>query len=270
MSSDADALAEWFAELCVVAGAMACEVYSREKIEARVKNDRSPVTEADERIEAFLLRELSRRLPGLPIIAEESASRGQTPRQRGQFLLVDPLDGTKEFVARRPEFTINIACVDGGRPIAGAVYAPALGQVWFAGARAFFAKASPGVALPARANWRPIHARAAPTTGLTALVSRSHSDASTEAYLAKVNVKERIEAGSSLKFCRLAEGAADIYPRFGPTMEWDTAAGEAVLRAAGGGVLTPEGGPFLYGKSEQDYRNGPFVAFGDLDAARLC
>ena len=107
--------------------------------------------------------------------------------------------------------------------------------------------------------------------GLTALVSRSHSDACTEAYLAKTKVKERIEAGSSLKFCRLAEGVADIYPRFGPTMEWDTAAGEAVLRAAGGGVLTPEGAPFLYGKSEQDYRNGPFVAFGDLStAARLC
>jgi len=130
-------------------------VFARGAIEARVKNDSSPVTEADERIEAFLLAELSRRLPGLPLIAEERAARGETPAQTGAFLLIDPLDGTREFIARRPEFTVNIALIENGAPRAGAVYAPALGQLWFAGAKAFFAPAAPGGPLPCCENWRP-------------------------------------------------------------------------------------------------------------------
>jgi 3'(2'), 5'-bisphosphate nucleotidase len=266
---DPDARALLFARLCVAAGAIAMEVFARRAIEARVKNDSSPVTEADERIEAFLLAELSRRLPGLPLIAEERAARGETPAQTGTFLLIDPLDGTREFLARRPEFTVNIALIENGAPRAGAVYAPALGELWFAGATAFFVAAAPGLPLPPRQNWLPLRTRPRPDDGMTALVSRSHFDARTESFLAREKIKDRIEAGSSLKFCRLAEGVADIYPRFGPTMEWDTAAGDAVLRAAGGVALTPEGAPLLYGKAAQDYRNGPFIAYGDPAAATL-
>ncbi len=177
-----------------------------------------------------------------------------------------PLDGTREFIARRREFTVNVALIEDGAPKAGAVYAPALGELWFAGARAFFARVAPGAPLPARENWRRLHTRRRPQDGMTALVSRSHLDAETEAFLARENIKARIDAGSSLKFCRLAEGAADIYPRFGPTMEWDTAAGDAVLRGAGGAVLTPEGAPLRYGKAAENYGNGPFIGYGDPSA----
>jgi 3'(2'), 5'-bisphosphate nucleotidase len=266
---DHDALSELFAELCVAAGAIIMKVFSAENIGARIKSDNSPVSDADEQAEAFLLTELSRRLPHLPLIAEESSSRGETPAQKGAFLLIDPLDGTREFIARRPEFTVNIGLIESETPRAGAVYAPALGELWFAGGKAFFARVAPGGPLPARESWLPLHTRRRPADGATALVSRSHLDAETEAFLAKQNIKETKDAGSSLKFCRLAQGVADIYPRFGPTMEWDTAAGDAVLRAAGGVVVTPAGGPFLYGKAAQNYRNGPFVAFGDPAAATL-
>jgi 3'(2'), 5'-bisphosphate nucleotidase len=266
---DPDAYAKLFAGLCVAAGAIAMEVFARGAIEARLKNDASPVTEADERIEAFLLTKLSGYLPGLPLIAEERAACGATPTQTGAFLLIDPLDGTREFLARRPEYTVNIALIENGAPRAGAVYAPALGEVWFGGAAAFLVAAAPGAPLPPRESWRRLHTRPRPDAGLTALVSRSHFDARTESFLMHEGIKERIETGSSLKFCRLAEGVADIYPRFGPTMEWDTAAGDALLRAAGGVVLTPEGAPLLYGKAAQEYRNGPFIAFGDPGAARL-
>ena len=179
---DPDARALLFAGLCVAAGAIAMEVFARGAVEARVKNDSSPVTEADERIEAFLLAELSRRLPGLPLIAEERAARGETPAQTGAFLLIDPLDGTREFLARRPEFTVNVALIENGAPKAGAVYAPALGALWFAGEEAFFVAAAPGGPLPPRENWRPLHTRPRPDDGMTALVSRSHFDARTEIF----------------------------------------------------------------------------------------
>ncbi|HMK89324.1 MAG TPA: 3'(2'),5'-bisphosphate nucleotidase CysQ [Methylocystis sp.] len=261
-----DAMAAVFAELCLEAGPVVMEVFSRPRIDSQVKRDDSPVTEADERAEALLLERLASRFPDLPVIAEESAARGETPFQDRRFLLVDPLDGTREFLARRPEFTINVGLVEDGEPKAGAVYAPALRQIWFGGAHAFRLVAAPGTPLAPRGDWREIRARKRPAEGLTALVSRSHLDAETEAFLARQNVKERTDAGSSLKFCRIAEGAADVYPRFGPTMEWDTAAGDAVLRAAGGVVLTPEGAPLRYGKRAQDYRNGPFIAYGDATA----
>jgi 3'(2'), 5'-bisphosphate nucleotidase len=263
LTNDRDAIAPLFAQYCVDAGAAVMDVFSRSRIEARFKSDDSPVTEADERAEKILLDRLQSRLPELPVIAEESVARGVRPPHGERFLLVDPLDGTREFLAHRPEFTINIGYIDEGEPRVGAVYAPALGQIWFAGATAFFVAVAPGARLPARESWRPIRTRRSPQDGLTALVSRSHLDPETQAFLARKNVKQCIDAGSSLKFCRIAEGSADIYPRFGPTMEWDTAAGDAVLRAAGGIVLTPEGAPFLYGKTAQDYRNGPFIAYGD-------
>ena len=263
-----DELAVLFATLVLSAGAVVMEVFAQEKIVARIKNDSSPVSDADERAEAQLLTDLTRLLPALPIIAEESVARGVVPAHRGAFLLVDALDGTREFIARRKEFTINVALVVDGAPRAGAVYAPALGELFFAGADAYAVAAQPGFPLPSRGDWRRLHTRRAPAA-LTALVSRSHLDDETLAFLRRHHITDSLQAGSSLKFCRLAEGRADVYPRFGPTMEWDIAAGDAILRAAGGAVLTPQGGAFGYGKTAQAYRNGAFVAWGDPAVATI-
>ncbi len=266
---DRSAVAILFARLCLAAGPLAMAVFSREDQGARLKSDASPVTEADEAVEAFLLGELSRLTPQAPCIAEESAARGETPAQQGAFILIDPLDGTREFIARRREFTINIALIEQGEPRAGAVYAPALGELWFAGQAAFHVAAEPGAPLPEPAQWRRLATRPAPKDGLAAMVSVSHFDAETKEFLERLPIKAQLQAGSSLKFCRIAEGLADVYPRFGPTHEWDTAAGDAVLRAAGGAVLTPQGAPLAYGKAAQNYRNGPYVACGDKALARL-
>ena len=261
-----DRLAECFAELCLAAGAVVMKVYG-EGCEARLKSDQSPVTEADERAEAVILAGLSERMPGWPVLAEEAAARGEVPGAAARFILVDPLDGTREFLNRNGEFTVNIGLVVDGVPVAGAVYAPVLGHLWSGGATARRRTIAPGAALAQATGSRTIRTRTAPAAGWTALASRSHGDPETEALLARLPVAERRAAGSSLKFCVVAEGEADVYPRFGPTMEWDTAAGEAVLRAAGGTVLDPVGGPFRYGKTEGRYRNGAFVAWGDPAAA---
>jgi 3'(2'), 5'-bisphosphate nucleotidase len=265
------ALAALFADLVTQAGALAMAVFTRPEIQARVKGDDSPVTEADERVEAHLLAALARALPGVPVIAEETAARGALAPHGDVFLLVDPIDGTREFLSRSGEFTINVALVAGAAPVAGAVAAPALGRVWFGGGgAAHTAAAAPGARLPAPGDWLALRPRPAPRDGLTALVSRSHLDAQTQAFVARLPVAERLSVGSSLKFCALAEGRADVYPRFGPTMEWDTAAGDAVLRAAGGAVLDEAGAPLRYGKRAAAYRNGPFVAWGDPAAATHC
>jgi 3'(2'), 5'-bisphosphate nucleotidase len=263
------AVAILFARLCLAAGPLAMAVFTREDQGARLKDDASPVTEADEAVESFLLGELSRRMPQAPCIAEESAARGETPAQQGAFILIDPLDGTREFIARRREFTINIALVEQGEPRAGAVYAPALGELWFSGEAAFHVAAEPGAPLPQEAQWRRLATRPAPPDGLTAMASLSHFNAETAAFLSRLPIKAQMQAGSSLKFCRIAEGLADVYPRFGLTHEWDTAAGDAVLRAAGGAVLTPQGAPLAYGKLAQNYCNGPYVACGDRSIARF-
>jgi 3'(2'), 5'-bisphosphate nucleotidase len=265
-----DRLAQAFADLVTRAGAIAMEILAAPDIAARLKTDSSPVCAADEKIEAMLLAELAAIAPGVPIVAEEAAARGATPCPADVFLLVDPLDGTREFLARRREFTVNIGLIVAGAPRAGAVFAPALGELWFAGAAAFGAKAAPGASAPPPGDWRRLEVRTIPPQGPTALVSRSHLDPETRNFLHARGVTDIREAGSSVKFCRLAEGAADLYPRFGPTMEWDTAAGDAVLRAAGGAVLDPTGRPLRYGKAEDGYRNGPFVAVGDPAAARFC
>jgi 3'(2'), 5'-bisphosphate nucleotidase len=258
-----------FADLVVQSGAIAMEVFDRPQIDARLKGDASPVTEADERVEAYLLQALARDLPGVPVIAEEMASRGETAAHGGAFLLIDPIDGTREFVARRNEFTINLAMIVDGAPVAGAIFAPAQGRLWFAGRESHAADALPGGALPSAQDWRPLRTRKPPAAGLTALVSRSHLDDATTAFLARLPVAERMSVGSSLKFCALAEGIADVYPRFGRTMEWDTAAGDAILRAAGGVVLDPTGAPLRYNKSAEAYRNGAFVAWGDPSSATV-
>jgi len=255
-------LAETFARIALAAGPAVMEEYARDTA-ARAKSDGSPVTMADERAEAIIRDALRRSTTPVPIVAEEATAAGETIVVGERFVLVDPLDGTREFVARNGEFTINIGLIENGAPVAGAVYAPALGRLWFGGAgQSFVCAAQPGCDLPPRAEWRPIRARPAPPA-LVALASRSHGDPATEAFLARLPIGERRSAGSSLKFCVIAEGEGDVYPRFAPTMEWDTAAGDAVLRAAGGVVVAVEGGPLAYGKIGAQLRNGGFVACGD-------
>jgi 3'(2'), 5'-bisphosphate nucleotidase len=205
--------------------------------------------------------------PKLPVCAEEAVAAGAQARVADRFLLVDPLDGTREFLANNGEFTINVALIERGAPVAGAVYAPAIGRLWVGGETAFTCEAPAGAELPAEGSRRRIRARRAPAS-LTAFASRSHLDAESGAFLERLPIAETRFAGSSLKFCLIAEGLGDVYPRFAPTMEWDTAAGDAVLRAAGGGVFDPSGRPLLYGKTESGLRNGPFIAWGDAAAAK--
>ena len=235
--------------------------------EVRAKSDLSPVTAADEKAEALILEMLRAHDGSTPIVAEEMIAHGAEAVCGRSFILVDPLDGTREFIAHNGEFTINIALVRDGAPVAGAVYAPALGKLWFAGESAYVCEAPVGAPLAPPSAWRAIATRPAPERDLVALASRSHGDPATEAFLARLPIGERRSAGSSLKFCALAEGVADVYPRFAPTMEWDTAAGDAVLRAAGGVVLAVEGGSLRYGKTERQLRNGGFVAWGDPERA---
>lgn len=258
--AERDSLAFEFARICSAAGVAVMDVY-RSDFDSRAKADRSPVTDADEAAEAVILEALLRLLPGVPVLAEESFEAGVRPDVNGDFLLVDPVDGTKEFINRNDEFTVNIALICARRPAAGCVYAPALERVYLGGAGARAGKHVAGDVLTGEALSR-IAVRQPPASGLTAVMSRSHADEQTRAFASARGVTDTVSAGSSLKFCRVAEGSADLYPRFGPTREWDTGAGHAVLNAAGGSVTRPDGEPFLYGKSETDYLNGAFVAWG--------
>src|ERR1700729_2437294 len=230
------------------AGAIILKHYADE-IVARRKDDESPVTAADEEAERFILKRLAHLAPGVPILAEEAVAAGRVPKIGHRFFLVDPLDGTKEFISRNGEFTVNIAEIVEGKPVRGVVHAPAKERLFFGEmlSGAYEAFAPPGGA-PDFGEAKRIQARAVPKAGMIAVASRSHRDAKTDEYLAQFQVKEFVSAGSSLKFCLVAAGEADIYPRHGRTMEWDTAAGHAVLRAAGGTVTRWDGGPFTYGK----------------------
>lgn len=261
MAREFDEIAREFAALCVQAAVDVMDVYASE-FTPEQKADKSPVTEADTRAEAVILKGLETLLPGVPVLAEESFSRGIRPDVDRMFVLVDPVDGTKEFINKNGEFTVNIALIDARRPVAGCVYAPALKRLYSGASSAFAGTVLPGDtgALSALA---PIRVRQWPAAGPTAVMSRSHADDTTKAWAEKAGVVDAVPAGSSLKFCLLAEGRADLYPRFGPTMEWDTGAGDAVLRAAGGHVIQPDGTPFLYGKTETGYLNGPFIARTD-------
>ena len=220
---------------------------------ARVKADRSPVTDADEEAEVLILKELARHFPGVPVVAEEAAAAGKTVEPAAHFFLVDPVDGTKEFVKRGGEFTVNIGEIVDGKPVAGVVLAPAIGRL-------FVGKTGEGAFEISKGVTRAIAARAPAADGLVAVSSRSHPDARTDELLKTLVIKGHTNAGSSLKFCLVAAGEADIYPRAGQTMEWDTAAGHAVLTAAGGQVTTWDGAPFVYGKP--GFLNGPFIARG--------
>ncbi len=224
------------------------------------KADSSPVTDADHAAEGIIIRALNEAFPATPFLAEEACAAGHTGLARaGGFFLIDPLDGTREFVAGRDEFTVNIAYVEDGRPLVGVVHAPALRETYLGHTGGAW-------------RWRAgqtgerIAVREAPPEGPAALVSRSHLTQATQAFLNAARPSSVTGMGSSIKFCRLAEGAADLYPCLGPTMEWDTAAGEAVLRAAGGDVRDLAGSPLVYGRTKEDgtacLANPHFVAVG--------
>jgi 3'(2'), 5'-bisphosphate nucleotidase len=271
MTWTADGQVESLLNLAVAAGAEILKVYA-EDFSASVKGDGSPVTVADQAAEDVILKGLADLFPDVPVVAEESVEAGQLPEGGARYFLVDPLDGTKEFVKRNGEFTVNIALIDEGTPIFGVVYAPALKEIYWGGTLpggeaqgAFQGQVSDSEIVDAG----KISVRKPPESGLSVLASRSHLSDETEALIAKLNVAEKVCVGSSLKLCWVAAGRADLYPRMAPTMQWDIAAGDAVVRAAGGHVVLAEtGGDFVYrlaeGATKDDLRNPHFIAVSDL------
>lgn len=260
---DEAALIGLFEELALAAGLEIMKHY-HEGVGVEHKADASPVTEADRAAERIILEGLRATLAGAPCVSEEEASAGVLPVCGDDgFLLVDPLDGTREFINRRADFTVNIALVRYGAPVAGVVYAPARGLLYSGrpGA-AFEVEARDGRTVTSR---REIAARPARTPPAI-VASRSHSTPETEAFIARYPGAETVSVGSSLKFCMVAGGEADLYPRFGRTMQWDTAAGDAVLRAAGGRTVTLEGEPLTYGPKNGEgleaFANPFFIAEG--------
>ena len=243
------------AEICEAAAALILPLW-RSGLAVTHKADESPVTEADQKGEALILKHLGERFPDIPVISEEDASEFGTPDAIGpRFFLVDPLDGTKAFVRGDPHFTVNIGLIENGRPVAGAVTAPPSGESWYTkGGQAW--KRMPGVAD------HPVRVRPWPKGEAICLISHTMKPETADKLAAEYGFDIRQPMDSSIKLCRIAEGMADIYPRHGPTMEWDTAAGHAVLEAAGGRFTTPEGEVFIYGKAQDGFRNGWFVARG--------
>ena len=245
------------------AGAAIMRIY-HEGPEVEFKADASPVTCADRESEVILLDALQRLAPEIAVVSEESADR---PAELGhRFFLVDPLDGTKEFIGKRSDFTVNVALIEDDTPRFGLVYAPAHGLLALTldDGKAVEAKldASEHGAELGQLDCRPLCVRKPSAEGLVAVVSHSHLDPATEAFLAKLTIASRSSAGSSLKFLLVARGEADVYPRFGPTMEWDTAAGQAVLVAAGGSVVETDGTPLRYGRTGTGLLNPSFIAWG--------
>ncbi|SOC15116.1 3'(2'),5'-bisphosphate nucleotidase CysQ [Rhodobacter maris] len=256
---DFDRLVTVMRRLALEAGDRIMEIYNAPDFEVKTKSDASPVTEADEAADALISEGLAEAFPALPLVTEEqAASHAQTA---STFLIVDPLDGTKEFVQRRGDFTVNIAYVENGVPLRGVVYAPAKGRLFYtlADGRSIeeqgpvFDKETPGTQTPIMVSMPDNRA-------LMVVASKSHRDQATDDYIARYAVKDMTSAGSSLKFCLVATGEADLYPRLGRTMEWDTAAGDAVLRGAGGEMVRFEDhSPFTYGK--EGFANPFFIAF---------
>lgn len=237
-----------FRQLALAAGRRIMQVYARSEMKTAYKGDQSPVTEADIAADALIKAGLAERYPDIPAVTEEEAgSHNETGHDR--FFLVDPLDGTKEFIQRRGEFTVNIALIEHGRPTAGVVYAPAIGQIyWTAEAGAMQARVDDDGGVMGGTE-SPIGVGEPDNGALTVIASKSHRDQATDDYIARYSVGAFRSAGSSLKFCLVAAGEADFYPRLGRTMEWDTAAGHAVLAAAGGEVLRfDDHRPLAYGK----------------------
>jgi 3'(2'), 5'-bisphosphate nucleotidase len=244
--------------ICVAASA----AISRSRLErgdVRIKADQSPVTAADEAAEAVICEGLARLDPLMPIISEERAEREPPKVHAASYFLVDPLDGTREFIAGRSEYTVNIGLVSVGTPVLGVIAAPALGLIW----RGIVGRGAERLEFAAGKMSEPqaIRTRPRPDHGPRVIVSRSHLDAETQAYIEGLRGAELIRCGSSLKFCRLAESAADLYPRLAPTRDWDVAAGHAILAAAGGRVVAPDGRALAYGSHE--LRIPAFLARGD-------
>ncbi|NVK17589.1 MAG: 3'(2'),5'-bisphosphate nucleotidase CysQ [Methylocystaceae bacterium] len=242
-------------DIARIAGDATMEIYKTD-FEIYSKKDESPVTEADRKAEEIITPVLKELAPHIPIVAEEAFSAGHIPDVSGMpFWLVDPVDGTKQFIKKQDEFTVNIALIDENRtPIFGVVHAPALDRMFW-GAKGFGAYVK-----EADGSIKELKVRKAPEEGITAVVSRSHKTPEVDDYLKDFKVAEEVSSGSSIKFCQVAEGLADVYPRFGPTMEWDTGAGHAVVLGAGGSVKTPEGDDFKYAKD--GFKNGYFIAKG--------
>ncbi|MBL1420462.1 MAG: 3'(2'),5'-bisphosphate nucleotidase CysQ [Alphaproteobacteria bacterium] len=258
-------------ELALIAGQKIIQIYVKD-FKVDTKQDTSPVTEADRLAEDIIVAGLKRITPNIPIIAEEMAAEGALPKLSSNanesFYLVDPLDGTKEFIHKRGEFTVNIALIKNHKPIIGIIFAPTLNQLYVANVEQKYAqmfKLNDEFNLSNPLSQTDISAANIPNEPFKILASRSHINAQTEAYIEdlrkKHNELEIANIGSSLKLCLLAEGEADIYPRFGPTMEWDIAAGHAILSAAGGYIKTDTGDDFIYGDQKNEFRNGNFIAY---------
>ncbi len=246
-----------FRTAAIEAGEKIMDIYDAADFEVKAKSDDSPVTAADEAADALISARLRAAFPDLPLVTEEQAgSHGQTV---DSFLIVDPLDGTKEFIQRRGDFTVNIAWVEQGVPVRGVVYAPAQGRLFYTDADGTSVEETGPFDAGKPGSVTPIRVRQPDNAALYVVASKSHRDAATDAYIAKYGVADMKSAGSSLKFCLVATGEADLYPRLGRTMEWDTAAGDAVLRGAGGHVIRFEDHqPFTYGKP--GFANGFFIA----------
>jgi 3'(2'), 5'-bisphosphate nucleotidase len=253
----------WANLTAAVAAAAAGTLDARRTV--RLKADHTPVTDADECSQALMVEALRQLLPGVTVISEEMAVR---PSHLGDvFVLLDPLDGTREFVRGSDEYTVNLAIIRDRASVAGIVAVPAAGLIYRGrvqrGAERLVwprGSASPEAS-------QPIRVRAAPREGVVATISRSHLDPATVELLERLRIRNRVPCGSALKFCRIAEGVADIYPRLAPTREWDVAAGHALVAAAGGAVTLPDGGPLLYGDTAGDFRVPAFIVWGDRTGA---
>lgn len=261
--SDKAGLTRELRRIALQAGAAIMDHY-RTEFEVIRKEDNSPVTAADNDAEAIILAALRQVAPDIPIVSEEAAAAGHIPDVGHAFFLVDPLDGTKEFINKNGEFTVNIALIEGRQPVAGVVYAPAKERMFYGHGHGSAVEETIAACHQGQGEGpaRAIAARRPADDGLVVIASRTHRDTKTDEYLNLYKVKEFLAAGSSLKFCVIAAGEADLYPRHGRTMEWDTAAGHAVLAAAGGSVTQLDGTPLIYGKTERGLDNPFFVARG--------
>lgn len=255
---DFDRLTVTLRRLALEAGEIIMQVYSAPDFEVRAKGDSSPVTEADEKADAHISAGLRAAFPDVALVTEEqAASHGQDV---DTFLIVDPLDGTKEFIQRRGDFTVNIAYVAEGVPLRGVVYAPAQGRLFYTLADGTSVEEVGPFRMEAAGEIRPIRVSVPDNAALMVVASKSHRDQATDDYIARYAVRDMTSAGSSLKFCLVATGEADLYPRLGRTMEWDTAAGDAVLRGAGGEVVQfDDHTPLAYGKA--GFANPFFIAY---------
>jgi len=247
-----------FRKLALEAGDRIMEIYNADDFDVKVKSDDSPVTEADEVADALISAGIAATFPEVALVTEEQAA--SHTQLVSSFIIVDPLDGTKEFINRRGDFTVNIAYVENGVPLRGVVYAPAKGRLFYTEADGRTVEETGPFEKERKGDVTPLAVSEPDNSALMVVASKSHRDAATDAYIGKYSVKDMKSAGSSLKFCLVASGEADLYPRLGRTMEWDTAAGDAVLRGAGGHVIRfDDHAPLTYGKT--GYENPFFIAY---------